>query len=189
MEDKPKKKQVQKQPKTHPGKTKEVVKARKKKIVQAIIEGKTQKQAGIEAGLSPKTAETQVCMILKEPAVRATFAQLLAEKVPDDFHAQTYREAMEATKVISANVIAINGEGMADAHSQTKDFIDVPDYAVRLKAADSVAKLKGYVQERTVHGFDNTATEMMISVLPTMYAEILRRKFLEMAQKGRLIEG
>lgn len=181
----PKPKRRQNQPKTHAGKTRLQVEARRKKIVAAIIEGKTRQEAGIEAGLSPKYADRQVSQILAEPRVRATFAQLLAEVVPDDFHAKTYREAMEATKVISANVIAINGEGMADANSQTKDFIDVPDYAVRLKAADSVAKLKGYIQDRTVHGFDTTATEMMLSVLPEVYAEALRRKFLEMAQKGR----
>jgi len=143
-------KKKQKQPKHHAGKSKLIAKARRKKIIKEIIAGKTQKQAGIAAGLSPKTAEGQVCEILKEPEVQRTFQQMLSEMCPDDFHSQTYRDCMEATKVISANVIAPGGDGMADAHGTTKDFIDVPDYATRLKAADSVSKLKGYISEKVI---------------------------------------
>lgn len=52
-------------------------------------------------------------------------------------------EGLEATKVISANVIAKNGEGMADANSMTKDFIDVPDMPTQHKFLDTALKLKG----------------------------------------------
>jgi predicted DNA-binding protein (UPF0251 family) len=45
MEEKPRKKQVQ--PKKHVGKTKAVVEARRKKIVKAVVEGKTIRQAGM----------------------------------------------------------------------------------------------------------------------------------------------
>jgi len=115
--------------------------------------------------------------------VWSTFAQLLNEVIPDDFHVQTYRDAMEADKVISANVINLAGDGMQDAHSMTKDFIEVPDFPTRLKAADSVAKLKGLVQERTVHGFDDSATELMVSTLPPEFADAVRKKLLELAKK------
>jgi len=145
----PKKKQVQ--PKTHAGKSKQATKLRRKKILNSILNGKTQQQAGIEAGLSPKTAPAQVTAILKEPETRATFFDLLHKAVPDDFHANTFRECMEATKVISANIIAKGGEGMADAHSMTKDFIDVPDYAVRRASAVDVAKLKGYTDDNPIN--------------------------------------
>lgn len=178
---KPKKKQVQ--PKTHAGKTKAVVEARRKKIVKAVVEGKTIRQAGIEAGLSPKTAEQQVSGILKEPEVCATFAQLLNKVIPDDYQARKYQEQLEATKVISANVINIAGDGMADAHSMTKDFIEVPDYPTQLKANDSISKLKGHLMERTVHGFDESATELMVSTLPPEYADAVRKKLLELSKK------
>ena len=138
---KQKKKQVQ--PKHHAGKSKMAVQARRKKTIKAIQKGKTLKQAGIEAGLNPKSADVQVCQILKEPS----FQELLKTVCPDAFHAQTYRDCMQATKVISANIIAPEA---ADAHGTTKDFVDVPDYATRLKAADSVSKLKGYISEKVI---------------------------------------
>ena len=65
-----------------------------------------------------------------------------------------YRELLGATKVISANVIAPNGEGMADAHSMTKDFIEVTDFAVQLKANDSISKLKGLVVDDIAMNLD-----------------------------------
>jgi hypothetical protein len=42
-------------------------------------------------------------------------------------------EGLKADKVISCNVIAPNGEGMKDANSMTKDFVDVPDHQARHK--------------------------------------------------------
>jgi hypothetical protein len=139
---KPKKKQNQ--PKTHASKTKQAVELRRKKIINEIINGKTYGEAGASAGLSPKTAASQVNLILRKPE----FRQLLNEAVPDDYQTQKYREILDATKVISANIIAKNGEGMADAHSMTKDFIDVPDYPTQLRANDSISKLKGYLEDK-----------------------------------------
>lgn len=46
---------------------------------------------------------------------------------------QVAQDGLEANKVISCNVIAKNGEGMSDANSMTKDFIDVPDHQARHK--------------------------------------------------------
>ncbi len=43
------------------------------------------------------------------------------------------QEGLSANKVISCNVIAPNGEGMKDANSMTKDFVDVPDHQARHK--------------------------------------------------------
>lgn len=142
----PKKKQVQ--PKTHAGKSRQVAAKRREKIIKSIIAGDTQIEAGIKAGLSPKTAQQQVSNILLEPCVRVTFQELLHKAVPDEYQAKKYREVMEATKVISVNVIAKSGEGMADANSMTKDFIDVPDYPTQLRANDSISKLKGYLDDK-----------------------------------------
>jgi hypothetical protein len=173
----------QRQPKTHAGKSKPVVEARRKKIVKALVEGKTNKEAAAIAGLSPKTGADQVSQILREPRMCATFAQLLNEVIPDDYQAMKYQELLESTKVISANIINKSGDGMADAHSMTKDFIEVPDYPTQLKANDAISKLKGHLTEHTVHGFDDRATEMMLSALPPEYAEAVRRKLLELSVK------
>ena len=138
----------QNQPKHHVGKSKPMVELRRKKIIKAIAEGKTRKDAGIDVGLSPKTAESQVSQILSEPKVREAFKDLLDKVISDDYQASKYKEGLEATKVISANVIASNGEGMADANSMTKDFIEVPDYPTQLRANDSISKLKGYLSDK-----------------------------------------
>jgi len=159
---KPKKKSLkrQDQPRRHAAKNRAVSALRRKRIIKDIVGGKTLKQAGVNAGLNRKTAESQVSQILKEPKVQSQFRELLDKAVPDELHTNTYKECIEATKVISANVIAPNGQGMADAHSLTKDFIEVPDYQVRLKAADSIAKLKGHLLENT-----NPTGEFRIKVI------------------------
>jgi len=161
-------KKKQNQPKHHASKSRAAAKVRRKKIIKAISKGKTNKQAGIDAGLSPKTASAQVTEILKEPETQRSFQQMLADMCPDDFHSQTYRECMEATKVISANVIAPSGEGMSDAHGTTKDFIDVPDYQTRLRAADSVSKLKGYISEKVIFPDKNGEAQQIGSLFTNM---------------------
>lgn len=178
---KEKKKQVQ--PKRHAGKSKAVVKARREKIIKAIAAGKTQQEAGVEAGLSPKSARQQAGEILSEPCVKKSFLELLHEAVPNDMQTNKYRELLGATKVISANVIAPNGEGMVDAHSMTKDFIEVPDFAVQLKANDSISKLKGLVVDKSQHGLTAESVELLIAALPQEIQATVRSKILEMGDK------
>lgn len=144
-EEKPKRKQNQ--PPHHAAKSKQAVKLRRKRIIKAIAQdGKTLKQAGIEAGLSPKTAAQQVCGILNEPDVKATFKALLDAAVPDSDLSTKYKELLSSKKVISAMVMA--SDGMKDAGSMTKDFIEVDDCATQLRTADSVSKLKGHLVDR-----------------------------------------
>ena len=177
------KKQVQ--PKKHAGKMKAVVQARRKKIIELITEGKTQKEAGIAAGLNPNCAQSQVSQILIEPNTNKTFHEILNEKIPDDFHSNVYREGMEANKVISANVIAPNGEGMKGANSMTKDFIEVPDNPTRIKAADSVSKLKGYVVDKSQHGLDERVMSILCSILPSEYVQEFKKKLSELLQADK----
>jgi DNA-binding CsgD family transcriptional regulator len=142
----PKKKQNQ--PKHHASKSKAACALRRKKIIKAIAEGKTQKQAGIKAGLNPKTAQAQVSQILLEPNTQSSFKALLDKVISDDRLSEKYSQLLESKKCISAMVIAPNGEGMKDANSMTKDFVEVDDCAVQLKAADSISKLKGHLVEK-----------------------------------------
>lgn len=146
---KPKRKPRGVQPKTQAAKTKAAVKARRRKILQGIIEGKTQGQAGIEAGLSPATAKTQVSQILKDPKLQDTLcAAMEAIGVTNNYLAERHKELIEATKVISCNITVPGGTDMADAHSQTKDFIDVPDFQSRAKGLDMTYRLRGLYQDK-----------------------------------------
>lgn len=141
-------KKKQNQPKKHAAKTKAICKARRRKIIKALSEGKTLKAAGVAGGLSEKTAPAQVSEILKEPETQASFKALLDKVIPDTVQASKYLECLAATKVISAMVIAGDGEGMKDANSMTRDFVEVPDYATQLKTNDSISKLKGHLVEK-----------------------------------------
>lgn len=138
-----KKQTKQVQPKKHASKTKTAVKARRKKIIKSIIEGKTEKQAGIDAGLSPKTSEAQVCEILKEPEVRQTMTAMLEKAgITDEFLGKLHREQCYATKVISA----IGGK---EANGGTVDFVDVPDNTARINAMKLAYQIKGHLVEKT----------------------------------------
>jgi DNA-binding CsgD family transcriptional regulator len=140
-------KKKQNQPKHHASKSPAVAKLRRKKIIKAIyVDGKTEQQAGIEAGLNPKTANSQVSRILKEPQTQLTFKQLLDKVIPDERLSAKYDELLSSKKVISAMVIG--SEGMKDAGSMTRDFVEVDDCAVQLKCADSISKLKGHLVEK-----------------------------------------
>ena len=159
----PTKKQVQ--PKTHAVKNKAAVAVRRKKILAAAIAGESIRDAAIAAGLSPKTAGSQATAILKEPEVIHSFQELLNNIIPNERLAKKYSDIMEATKVISANVIMPGGGGMADAHSMTKDFIDVPDYPTQLRAADSVSKLKGLIVDK--HDFEGLKPILLVESAST----------------------
>lgn len=166
-------KKKQNQPKHHAGKSREVVKARRNKILKAMAKGnKTQKQVGIEAGLSPNSAGAQVHQILQNPSIKKSFQELLNETIPDDRQANKYLECLDATKVISAN-------------ANTKDFINVPDYAVQLKANDSISKLKGYVVDKSQHGLDERVLSILCSILPSEYVQEFKKKLSELLQADK----
>lgn len=168
----------QNQPRHHAAKSKTAVKLRRKIIIKALAEGKTQTQAGIEAGLSPKTACAQVNSILKNPETLEAFNTLLNETIPDKEQADKYKECLNATKVISAMVIAPNGEGMKDANSMTRDFVEVPDFITRLKANDSISKLKGHLVDRSEVGLKDNG-QILLSQMTDEEIEKRAKEFFD----------
>jgi hypothetical protein len=102
------------------------------------------KQDGIDAGLSPKTADSQVSKILREPQVKnALFAAMEKLGMDDAYLAAHLRQLIEGTKIISANIIVNSGSNLADAGSMTRDFIEVPDNVALGKGLELAYKLKG----------------------------------------------
>jgi len=63
-------------------------------------------------------------------------------------------KGLEANKVISCNVIALDGESMKDAHSMTKDFIDVPDWMARHKYLQVICELTGRLDKTEIKQTD-----------------------------------
>ena len=133
------------QPKHHAPKTRIASKMRRKQIVKDILAGKPLQQAGIDAGLSPKTAASQVTQILAEPKTQdALLAAFEKRGMGDDYAADHHKQLIEATKVISANVfVPGSSTDLADAGSMTKDFVEVPDFQSKAKGLEMLYKLRG----------------------------------------------
>jgi DNA-binding CsgD family transcriptional regulator len=138
------------QPKHHAGKSRAAAQARRKIIANALLDGKTTQEAGLLAGLSPKTADSQVSQILRHPQTQdALLAAMAARGMDDDYLAKHHKMLFEATKVISAIVIAPGGSDLTDAGSMTKDYIEVPDYSAMARGLDLAYRLRGLYKDRT----------------------------------------
>jgi phage terminase small subunit len=134
--EKPKKKQNQ--PKTHAPKSKAVAKARRRKIVNALLNGKTEKQAGIEAGLNPNTAESQVSKILKEPQTKKCFAALLESSgVTDEFLSNKIKNLCDAKETVF-----FQKDGMVT------DQREVEALGIQRQTIEMAVKLKGHMVEK-----------------------------------------
>ena len=123
---------------------------RRKKIIHAILDGKTVKEAGIIGGFSPRTAETQASATLSNPKVQdALLAALEKRGLTDEYAADHHRQLIEGTKVISAVIIAPGSQtDLADAGSMTKDFVEVPDFQAKAKGLEMLYKLRGKFTEK-----------------------------------------
>lgn len=131
----PKKKQVQ--PKHHAGKSHAVASARREKIIKGVMEGKPLKQIGLEAGLSPKTADSQVSRILQEPQVKnSLLAAMERIGINDVYLAEQYKKLIEGKKYIPSR-------GDAEA-----PYIEIDDLQAKAKALELAFKLTGRFIEK-----------------------------------------
>lgn len=114
------------------------------------------------AGFAKSTANRKAADKMAE---LAPTIQALMEKrgLTDDRLLDVLDRGLEATKVISCNIIAIGGEGMKDADSMTKDFVDVPDFATQHKYLDTGLKLKGHLRDKLDIGlsFEDALTTLL----------------------------
>ena len=127
--------------------------ALKRYTKERVVKGKSIRRAAKAAGVPVATAARA------EPLVKNAMAKALASVgCTEKKIATTVFEALDATKVISATVVrgkpdslADEKDSMADANSMTKDFIDVPDFQARIKAAELAGKFRGDFIERVEH--------------------------------------
>lgn len=135
------------QPKIQASKNRTVVAARRKKIIVALLAGKTAQQAGVEAGFSRRTAGVQVSQTLKQPEVQASFLKALEKAgLSDDCLAQHHIEMLNGKKYLPVR-------GNPDDYSQADPdaipgYLVMPDLQAKAKALDLVYKLTGSYTER-----------------------------------------
>ena len=117
-------------------------------IKERVIKRKSIRKAAKAAGIGVATAARAEA----DPRIKSEMAKALDKAgATKDKIAEVVARNLDAQKVISANIVAKNGEGMADAHSMTKDFVEVPDGPTQLKAAELCGKFRGDFVERHEH--------------------------------------
>lgn len=122
------------------------------------VKGDSTRKAAKAAKISHATA----IRAEKDPRIKSAMARALEKVGCTERHiAQVVYEGTKADKVISANIIAKSGEGMADAHSMTKDFIEVPDHPSRIKAAELAGKFRGDFTEKVEHSGQVAVVEVV----------------------------
>jgi len=106
---------------------------RQRGFVVGKLEGKTDRQAALDAGYAPSTAENTKQKIMSRPEVRQAFQELLDEHLPPEKLMRCIVEGLDATQV--------------KFFSREGDVIEtviLPDHRVRLLFLVLALKLKGW---------------------------------------------
>ncbi len=129
---------------------------REQKIKKAIfVDGKTKTEACRLAGYAESTARSKSADIVSDIVEKSGGIEQILNYlgVSKERLVRKIDEGLDATKVISANVIIGNEgdpaderDGMKEANGVTKDFIDVPDFMARHKYVETGLKLHGLLQ-------------------------------------------
>ena len=130
----------------HLPKNRAAVAERRKRLIKLLGEGKTEEEAGLAVGFSPNGVRGQVSKIVNSPQVMSEFQRILEKKLPDDKLADKFVALTESEKIVSATII--HHGGLGEANSMTKDFIEVDDCPTQLKAAETIARMKGHLSDK-----------------------------------------
>jgi len=105
---------------------------KQKKAVKEVVENRGNvSKAMLSAGYAPATAKNP-----KNLTESKGWNELLEKYLPDDKLLKKHDEALEANKIISANIT------YGEANEKTNDFIEVPDEVTRLRAVELGYKVK-----------------------------------------------
>ncbi len=161
---------------------------RERKFIKALAEGQPPTTAMRTAGYSDYTARWGAGKKLREPKIQETLQELMDTMgITDAKLLDTLRLGLEATKAISATITVSSDDGIVDAHSMTKAFVEVDDYAVRHKYLETGFKLKGHFKERgELTGKDEDPAPKTIYELSN--AELIKI-IMEGREKKERVEG
>ena len=110
---------------------------RRRKLIEAVLDGKPLRKSGLEMGLSPKTVDSQVSRIMREPQVRQAFNRIEeAAGIDDKFLADKIRQLVDARAII---------------HSQKdglfSDSREIPAWEMQRKTVELCTRLLGYLKD------------------------------------------
>ena len=100
---------------------------RQRKFAKGLLEGKTQKQAALDAGAPPASAETWASKEVRNPKFQSEFHRILDRQgLSEERLAEVHAQNLQATKTL-----------VASHEGKITDQLEVPDYGVRQRAVDS----------------------------------------------------
>lgn len=111
---------------------------RQRSFAKGLAEGKTQKQASIEAvptgSAADNSLEQWASRTVRDPKFQQTFKQIRAENgLADEDIARVHRGNLSATKVVAT----------ASQDGKITDVLERPDYAVRQRAVADALRING----------------------------------------------
>ena len=125
---------------THAAKSPKACAVRRKKLVRALIDGKSLRETAISTGLSPATAQKQATQILDHPTSKALFAEYLEKAgLSDEILAEKIEKLTNADQTL-----------FFQHQGRVTDERIVPALETRRKSLELCARLKGHLQETKV---------------------------------------
>ena len=148
-------KKPQNQPKHHAPKTRILSKIRRRKLIEACLDGKNLKDVAISTGLSPNSASAQVTSILKEPSTQQSFISIMEQSgLSDDFLAAKVKSLLDAQ-----NTQYFQRDGIVT------DERVVPAHETQRKTAELVARLKGHLKEKSTGDINIGLMQMVVQAV------------------------
>ena len=135
-----------------PSKNREMTKARRRKIIEAVLDGKDPAKVAESLGYSPKTAGIQATQILSNPLVKRSFVSILEQRgLTDDFLADKALELMSAE---TPHFFSKDGK--------VEDTRMTPAHETRRKTLELVGKFKGHLKDDKGSGDINVGLMQMV---------------------------
>lgn len=157
---------------------------RDNKTIKEVLRGESFPKAMVKAGFKESTAKVKCGKKARELA--PTIQALMEKKgLTDDRLLDVLDDGLRANKVISCNIIAPSGEGMADAHSMTKDFIDVDDHPTRHKFLETALKIKGHLREKSGVEINEQSLTLILGALPESYSTAVKSALQKQIGTGK----
>ena len=136
---------------------------RQRRFVAGLADGKTHRQAAVDAGVPPGGADSFAQRALKDERLQETFTELLDRVgLSEERILRVLMDNLEATKVVSTIV----------TEGKVSDVLLHPDYAVRQRAAQLALELYGR-RRATEPEVDRPVIEYRLTLLQATQVERL----------------
>jgi len=141
--------------KQKPSKNRILTKARRRKIIEAALDGKNITEVAIAEGYSPRTAAQQARQILSDPSVQRSFVRIMEEQgITDNFLAQKGLALLNAKKTVF-----FQKDGVCT------DKREVEALETQRKTWETATKLKGHLRETSSGDTSIALMQMVVNVV------------------------